>query len=203
MFIKKLAKRIDLFLYCGRIVLLSEDESGMSRSFVCIWRDRMHKNGQNKSISEIIYPIAKPIAENLGLEIWDIKLVKEGPNQYLRIFIDSKNGVTLEDCENVSHALDSPLDELDPIPDSYFLEVCSPGIERELSKDEHLEKFTGHNIKIRLIRANEDNKKEICGILKSFDKHSIEIENIKDDSPPAIFKITRKNISHINLQDSE
>jgi len=165
----------------------------------------MFKSCQNKGISEIIYPIMKPFAENLGLEIWDIKLVKEGPHQYLRIFIDSKDGITLEDCENVSHALDPLLDELDPIPDSYFLEVCSPGINRELSKNEHFKKFIGHNIKIRLIRANENNQKEICGILKSFNKNDIEIETriTESTSPPAVIKIGRKNISHVNLHESE
>lgn len=160
----------------------------------------MQKETKGKSVSELIYPIAKPLADELGLEIWDIKLVKEGPNQYLRIFIDSKNGITLDDCENMSRALDEPLDELDPIPDSYFLEVCSPGIERELSKDTHLEKYMGHSIKIRLIRPNEDGEKEIFGILKSFDKNDIEIEKQNEDN--MALSIVRKNIAHINLNEN-
>ena len=160
----------------------------------------MLKAQKSKNVSEIIYPIAKPLADELGLEIWDIKLVKEGPNQYLRVFIDSENGITLDDCENMSHALDAPLDELDPIPDSYFLEVCSTGIERELSKDEHLEKYIGYSIKIRLIRPNENNEKEIFGILKSFDKNNIEIENQPEDSET--ISIARKNIAHINLNEN-
>lgn len=160
----------------------------------------MFKEQKPKNISEIIYPIAKPIADELGLEIWDIKLVKEGPNQYLRVFIDSEDGITLDDCENMSRALDAPLDELDPIPDSYFLEVCSPGIERELSKDKHLEKYIGYSIKIRLIRPNENNEKEIFGILKAFDKDTIEIENSAENSK--ITSIARKNIAHINLNEN-
>ncbi len=160
----------------------------------------MHKETKNKNISDVIYPIAKQITDELGLEIWDIKLVKEGPNQYLRVFIDSENGITLDDCENVSHALDAPLDELDPIPDSYFLEVCSPGIDRELSKDEHLQKFTNHSIKIRLIRPNEDNQKELFGILKSFNKENINIE--EESKNDEISSIIRKNIAHINLNEN-
>ncbi len=160
----------------------------------------MFKGQKPKNISEIIYPIAKPIADELGLEIWDIKLVKEGPNQYLRVFIDSEDGITLDDCENMSRALDAPLDELDPIPDFYFLEVCSPGIERELSKDKHLEKYIGYSIKIRLIRPNENNEKEIFGILKAFDKDTIEIENSAENSK--ITSIARKNIAHINLNEN-
>ena len=159
----------------------------------------MHQDQKNKNIASIVYPIAKPIADALGLEIWDIKLVKEGPNLYLRIFIDSENGITLDDCENMSRALDAPLDELDPIPDSYFLEVCSPGIERELSKDEHLEKFMGHSIKIRLIRPNEAGEKEVFGTLKSFDKNNIEIENQSENNK--VLSVIRKNIAHINLNE--
>ena len=74
------------------------------------------KGGQ---IVEIVRRISYPIAQNLGLELWDIKFVKEGPNRYLRVFIDKPEGITLEDCENMSRALDAPLDELDPIPVSY------------------------------------------------------------------------------------
>ncbi len=144
--------------------------------------------------------MAKPLADELGLEIWDIKLVKEGPNQYLRVFIDSKNGVTLDDCENMSRALDAPLDELDPIPDSYFLEVCSPGIERELSKDEHFEKFKGYSIKIRLIRPDKNNQKELFGILKSFSNCSIEIDTQQENEKT--LSIDRKNIAHINLYEN-
>ena len=160
----------------------------------------MFKGQKPKNVFEIIYPIAIPIADELGPEIWDIKLVKEGPNQYLRVFIDSEDGITLDDCENMSRALDAPLDELDPILDFYFLEVCSPGIERELSKDKHLEKYIGYSIKIRLIRPNENNEKEIFGILKAFDKDTIEIENSAENSK--ITSIERKNIAHINLNEN-
>ncbi len=143
----------------------------------------------------LIFQIAQPLAENLGLEIWDIKLVKEGSYQYLRVFIDKESGVTIEDCENMSHALDQPLDELDPIPDSYSLEVCSPGIERELTKDWHFEKFLGWKVKARLIRKDENGKKDLVGKLQKFDKDTITLENDQNLE----ICIERKNISHINL----
>lgn len=146
-------------------------------------------------ISEKIYSIAKPIAESIGLDIWDIKFVKEGPNRYLRIFIDNDSGITLDDCEKMSHAINDPLDELDPIPYSYILEVCSPGIERELIKDEHFKKFIGHEIKIKLIRPNEKHGKEITGKLTDFDKNIVKVEI----SPEEYLSVERKNISHVNL----
>ena len=152
--------------------------------------NQMTKSPQNKSITELVYQIAEPIAKKLGLELWDIKFVKEGPNHYLRVFIDKPGGVTLDDCEKMSRALDEPLDTYDPIPYSYCLEVCSPGIERELSNDYHLNKFINHEIKIKLIRPI-DEQKEFEGILKSFDKNFISVENETEE------KLTNLEIKNI------
>ena len=156
----------------------------------------MIKPLKSKSITELVYQIAEPIAKKLNLELWDIKFVKEDPNRYLRVFIDKPGGVTLDDCEKMSHALDEPLDTYDPIPYSYCLEVCSPGIERELSNDYHLSKYINNQIKIKLIRPI-DEQKEIEGILKSFDKNFISVENEIDEK---LVNLERKNISHINLK---
>lgn len=156
----------------------------------------MVKPTTTANVSSVVYSIAKPLADELGLEIWDIKFLKEGSNWYLRIFIDNNSGITLNDCEKMSHALDEPLDKLDPIPQSYFLEVCSPGIERELTKEEHFEKFIGSDVKIRLIRPNENGEKEIVGKLISFSKDEITLETSENKN----LITQRKNISHINLK---
>lgn len=156
----------------------------------------MASERKSVSISEKIYDIAKPIAQNLGLEVWDVKFLKEGQNWYLRVFIDKPQGISIEDCEKMSHGLDEPLDILDPIEQSYFLEVCSPGIERELSKDSHLEKFIGYQITVKLIRPNENGEKFLLGKLVKFDKCSIIIEL----SDKCTIEIPRKNISRINLK---
>ena len=71
--------------------------------------------------------IAEPIARGLGLHIWDIEFVKEGASWFLRFYIDRDGGVTIDDCENFSRAMDGPLDEADPIPQPYYMEVSSPG----------------------------------------------------------------------------
>ena len=76
--------------------------------------------------------IARPIADDLGLRIWDVRYLKEGSQWYLRVFIDKDGGVDINDCERMSRALDEPLDQADPIDGEYILEVSSPGIEREL-----------------------------------------------------------------------
>ncbi len=78
--------------------------------------------------------IAEPVAEELGLMLWDVRFEKEGSGWYLRFFIDKDGGVNIEDCENFSRKIDKVLDDADPIEQSYILEVSSPGIERNLIK---------------------------------------------------------------------
>ena len=98
-----------------------------------------------------VWTLAEPIVNSFGLKLWDVRYVKEGASWYLRIYIDRDEGVTIEDCENVSRAIDTPLDELDPIDGEYCLEVCSPGIERELIRDEHFLEYIGADIMVKMI----------------------------------------------------
>ncbi|MDQ5983517.1 MAG: Ribosome maturation factor RimP [Eubacteriales bacterium SKADARSKE-1] len=141
--------------------------------------------------------LAIKLAGDLGLSIWDVKFLKEGSSWYLRIFIDRPNGVTIDDCEKMSRAIDSPLDQLDTISIPYCLEVCSPGIERELTKKEHFEKCSGKNIIIHLIRPQSDGQKDIKGILLSFCDDIIEIA--KDDGLK--IGINKKDTAWVKLYD--
>jgi len=81
-------------------------------------------------VTEIVENLARPIVEDLGLELVDVEYVRESANWYLRVFIDKDGGVTLDDCEAVNGPLGEKLDEVDPIPQSYIFEVSSPGVER-------------------------------------------------------------------------
>ena len=92
-----------------------------------------------KNTVSLVWDIAEPIAEELGLILWDVVFEKEGANYYLRIFIDKEDGVGIEDCVNMSHALDGPLDAEDPIDRQYNLQVSSPGIERKLTRPFHFD----------------------------------------------------------------
>ena len=85
------------------------------------------KNNRKKGGNTVaqVWELAKPLAEELGLTLWDVRFVKEGAQWYLRIFIDKEDGVGIDDCVAMSHAIDKPLDELDPIHQAYCLEVCS------------------------------------------------------------------------------
>ena len=117
------------------------------------------------SAAERVYSLIKETVENEGVILWDVRFLKEGASWYLRVFIDKEEGITIDDCSRVSHAIDPVIDEADPIDKSYYLEVCSPGLERELIRPEHFERFLGQKVKIKLYKV-VDSKKEFIGILK-------------------------------------
>jgi ribosome maturation factor RimP len=91
-----------------------------------------------------------PVVEANGVELYDMEFVKEGGNRILRLFIDKEGGVDLNDCERVSRAVSTVLDEHDPIESSYRLQVGSPGIERRIVKPEHFRRYVGHRVTIKL-----------------------------------------------------
>lgn len=153
------------------------------------------KKGRN-TVAEV-KALAEPIINRLGLSLWDVRYVKEGAVWYLRIFIDKEEGVTIEDCENVTSAIDEPLDRLDPIEGSYCLEVSSPGIERELIRDEHFDKFLGAPIMVKLHRPLENGEKELKGTLLSHDKENVEM--ITENGTEIVIK--KKDTVYIKLDD--
>lgn len=118
--------------------------------------------------------LLKPIAEENGVEIYDVEFVKEAGEYYLRAYIDKEGGVNIGDCESVSRKLSDELDKEDFIEEGYILEVSSPGLGRTLKKDRHLEKSIGEEVEIKLYKPI-DKVKEFTGILKSFDEKSITI----------------------------
>lgn len=152
--------------------------------------------GKGGNTVAAVWEIAKPIADSLGLDIWDIRFVKEGADWFLRIFIDKEEGVSIVDCENMSRAIDKPLDDADPIDQSYCLEVSSPGVERELTRDAHFEACMGEAVKLKLIRA-VDGKREFNGTLESYDGHNVTVR-LEDGSA---FCVDKKETSYIKLDD--
>ena len=130
----------------------------------------------------------------LGYELYDVQYVKEGKDYYLRIYIDSKKGIDLEDCEKVSNEVSTILDKNDFIKEQYFLEISSPGIERILRKDKHLKDNIGEEVEVSLFKPI-NKQKSIVGVLKDFDADTIEIE-VENN----ILKIDRKNISLIKIK---
>lgn len=141
------------------------------------------------NIEEKVEKLIKEKVEKIGYELYDVEYAKEGKNHFLRVFIDKPEGINLSDCEKVNNEINDILDIADYIKEQYFLEVSSPGIERILKKDKHLEKNIGKEILIKLFKKDNEGNKEYQGNLKDFDKENIILE---DDS-----KIERKNIAQI------
>lgn len=133
-----------------------------------------------RKIEDIVYALSEPIAEKNACEVVDVEFKKEGTHWFLRIFIDKDNGVTIDDCETVSREISNALDEADPIEQSYYLEVSSPGLDRPLKKDGDFKKFIGNKIEIKLYQAMEGSKL-LNGILKDYDDNNktvyVELEN--------------------------
>ena len=140
-------------------------------------------------IEEKVESLVKHKIEELGYSLYDVEYAKEGKNYFLRVFIDKTEGVDLNDCEKVNDAINNLLDKADYIKEQYFLEVSSPGIERILRKDEHLEQNEGKEVTIKLFKKDNNGKKEYQGTLESFNDKIIVLQgNIK---------IERKDIAQI------
>lgn len=144
------------------------------------------------NIEEKVEKLLEPIIEKEGYELYDVEYAKEGKNYFLRIFIDNENGIDLNDCEKVNDAITDILDEANYIKEQYFLEVSSPGIERILRKEKHLQKNIGQEISINLFKKDENGNKEYIGILESFDENNLKIKQGDNE-----IEIQRKNISQI------
>lgn len=103
--------------------------------------------------------IVEPIASEVGYLVYDVEYIREGPHWFLRIYIDHDDVVSLDDCEKISRLVSEKLDSTNIIPNNYFLEVSSPGIQRVLRQDWHYDAVIGLNINAKLFKAVEGAKK--------------------------------------------
>lgn len=148
------------------------------------------KNG-TKNIATTVSELIAPVAEELGYFLWDVEFVKEGTRHVLRVTIDADEGVNIEDCEKMHRAIDPVLDEADPIETAYYLEVSSPGIERELRTDAHVLACIGDDVEVKLY-APIDGVKSFSGVL-----HGYEDGKISVDVGNEIKSFERRNVAKI------
>ena len=125
-------------------------------------------------ITDAVTALAQPVAAELGLEIWDVEFVKEAGTRFLRVYVDKDGGVSIDDCEAISRALDPILDREDPIPDSYVFEVGSAGADRELKRERDFDEFMGHDVEVRLYQP-QDGSKRFVGTLAGYDNGAVSI----------------------------
>lgn len=137
--------------------------------------------------------LLEPIVAEYGVRVYDVEYVKEGSDWYLRAYIDKDEGVTIDDCENVSRALNVKLDEEDYIEDAYILEVSSPGLGRKLTKERHFRQSMGLEVELKTYKP-VDKKKEFIGILADYDNGAVTIE---EDGKPRTF--AKEEIANVRL----
>lgn len=137
--------------------------------------------------------LLQPIVEQFGFELVDVEYVKEGGTWYLRGYVDKPGGITINDCEAVSRQFSDRMDEEDFIPDSYVMEISSPGLDRPLKKPKDFERSIGKEVEIRTYRP-VDHCKEFVGTLISYDDDTITVET---EGQNRVFE--RKDIALVRL----
>jgi len=144
-------------------------------------------------IESLVEEMLQPVLSSQNCELVDVEYVKEGSNWYLRVYIDKAGGVTIDDCQAVSEQLSDLLDEKDPIPHSYFLEVSSPGIDRVLKKDSDFERFKGSKVDVSLYKS-KNGRKKYTGELIGWDNDHLLIKENDE-----VLSFSRAEISVVRL----
>ena len=123
---------------------------------------------------EDLHELLAPVIEALGYELWGVELVARGRHSLLRIYIDSENGITVDDCALVSQHASGALDVADPIPGAYTLEVSSPGWDRPLFTPAQYRAYVGERVKLRLAHTVQG-QRNCSGILLAADDEKVEV----------------------------
>ena len=144
-------------------------------------------------IAQSVMDLIEPVLEAEGLELVDVEYKKEGPNWILRIFIDKEGGVTVADCQKVSHLTGDLIDVEETIKIPFNLEVSSPGLDRSLKREIDFLKFKGKRIRLHSL-SPIDNKRKFTGILADFKYQIIFID--LDGKP---FEIPLSQVAKANL----
>ncbi len=134
----------------------------------------------NKGLFEVMTTdelagLLEPTVERLGYELADLEVKLGGEDSVLRIFIDKPEGIDLDDCEKVSHAVSALLDVEDPLPGQYNLEISSPGVDRKLTKAMHFQRFMGETVKVQM-RFPVDGRKRFRGTIESCDDENVVVK---------------------------
>ena len=153
---------------------------------------------QQGSAVKVVEALVRPVVEGMDLRLWDVRFEKEGPDWFLRVLIDHDEPLDTDTCEVVSRAIDPLLDEADPIEQSYYLEVGSPGLGRRLTRPEHYEQLKGQKIRAKLIRPNADGVRELAGILTGREGTTVTLDT---DNGPVAFEVNAA--SSVQLCDDE
>jgi ribosome maturation factor RimP len=143
---------------------------------------------------QIVEKMVQPILERQNYELVDIEYKKEGSHWYLRIYIDKEGGITIDDCQAVSEQVSTWLDEKDPIPHSYILEVSSPGLDRILKKPSDFERYKGFKVDVSLYKPIKG-KKKYTGELIGLENEQLLIHGEKEE----VLSFSRNDVAAVRL----
>ncbi|MEG2036992.1 MAG: ribosome maturation factor RimP [Ruthenibacterium sp.] len=155
---------------------------------------KKEKGGTVVAVEQLI----TPVLADMGLRLWDVRFEKEGPDWFLRIFIDRDEPLDLDLCEAAARAVNPVIDAADPIEQSYYMELGSPGLGRRLTKDAHFKALCGQKVLAHLIRAGEDGEKDVTGTLLSKDGTVLVLDTENGAQP-----LDMANVSYVKLCDDE
>ena len=144
------------------------------------------------------YDIAKPEAEKMGFDLVDAEYKKEGQGMFLRLFIDRKGGISIDDCEAFSKVIDPILDEKLKC-DADFFEVSSPGLTRPLDDISDYIRYEGEKIDISLFKADETGSKKFTGIIVSALDDTVVFKKEDDTEVKLALSDISKAIRHIDF----
>ena len=148
---------------------------------------------------QAVETLVAPVLARLGMRLWDVRFEKEGPDWFLRIFIDRDEPLDMNACEDATRAINPVLDEADPISQSYYLEVGSPGLGCKLTRDAHFAAKRGQKVLAHLIRPDGAGRRDIAGILGG--KEGPLVTLALEDGTQAV--VDQKDASYFKLCDDE
>lgn len=126
---------------------------------------------------EQLIELLGPVVADLGYELWELEYAGQRGGGLLRLYIDSAEGISVDDCERVSRAVSAAMDEADPIASEYTLEVSSPGLDRVLRTRQHFERFAGEQVRVEVKRPVSGRKRFAGRLVKvSEDEITIEVD---------------------------
>lgn len=156
---------------------------------------------QGAGAARTVETLVRPVVEGMGLRLWDVRFEKEGPDWFLRVLIDRDEPLDTDTCEAVSRAIDPLLDEADPIDQSYYLEVGSPGLGRRLTRPEHYEALRGQKCAAHLIRPDEQGRRDLAGLLEGLDADGT--VTLRDEATGEACTFALKSAGYVKLCDDE
>ena len=137
--------------------------------------------------------LVEPAVTTLGYELVGVEYASQGHGSTLRVYIDSADGISAEDCQRVSHQLSGVLDVEDPIKGRYALEISSPGLDRPLFTLQQFTQFVGHRIKLRL-NAPLNGQRNFAGLLMGVSDAHVLIKDAESE-----FELPLDNIDKARL----